>query len=317
MMRDKIFRAGLIVAAAACCSLATVSRPAAGGTPRERLGARLVDRAGRKMIETGASGIKAVLPAGSRVLRDVAYGKDRRQRFDVYIPPDAKNAPVIFMVHGGAWAIGDKAMPAVVVNKVARWLPRGYIFVSADYRMLPDADPVEQARDVAAAIARAQDQAESWGGDPNKFILMGHSAGAHLVALVATDPALSAGVVKTPWRGTVCLDSGAYDVAEIMGKKHLPLYDKAFGGRGEAYWRAASPYDALQKGTRPILAVCSIRRPDSPEQAREFARKAWSLGVKVTVVEEDYSHGDINARLGEDGPYTRTVEAFMNGLLGK
>ena len=68
----------------------------------------------------------------------------------------------------------------------------GIIFVSVDYRMLPQQDALAQADDVARALAFAQSRARSWGGDPGKFILMGHSAGAHLVALLA------AAILKKP-----------------------------------------------------------------------------------------------------------------------
>ena len=72
----------------------------------------------------GAAG-RLALPAGVRLLRDVAYGSDREQRMDVYLPPPAKlqaeSAPVILMVHGGAWRVGDKAHRPVIENKVARW----------------------------------------------------------------------------------------------------------------------------------------------------------------------------------------------------
>ncbi|NUQ92417.1 MAG: alpha/beta hydrolase, partial [Gemmatimonadaceae bacterium] len=125
-------------------------------------------------------------PAPMRVVRDVVYGPDARQRFDVYIPGEAKGAPVIFMVHGGGWSAGDKRARGVVDNKVARWLPRGLVVVSTNYRLLPAAKPLDQARDVARALAAAQRMSSSWGADSSKFILMGHSAGGHLVTLVAT-----------------------------------------------------------------------------------------------------------------------------------
>ena len=83
-------------------------------------------------------------PAGARVMRDVAYGNDARQRFDVYLPAQAKEAPVIFMVHGGGWKRGDKAMRSVVDNKVARWVPAGFIVISVNYRLLPDAEIRQQ-----------------------------------------------------------------------------------------------------------------------------------------------------------------------------
>lgn len=247
------------------------------------------------------------------VERDVPYGSDARQRFDVYADGRTKDAPVLFMVHGGAWRIGDKAANSVVENKVARWVPMGFVLISANYRMLPRADPMLQAKDVARAIALAQDKAASWGGDRRKFILVGHSAGAHLVALLATAPAISSGIVSTPWLGAIALDSAALDVVKIMEAKHARFYDEAFG-QDRGYWRAVSPYHAVTGEARPILAVCSTRRDDSCPQARRFVEKASSLGVKATMLEQDLSHRDINLRLGEDPRYTAAVESFIAGL---
>jgi acetyl esterase/lipase len=131
----------------------------------------------------------------------VAYGGDAAQRFDVYAPREAKGAPVIFMVHGGSWFYGDKRETAVVEHKVERWAPKGYVFISVNYRMVPKADPLEQARDVARALAFAQSRAKEWGGDPSKFILMGHSAGAHLVGLLSANPAEAVKLGAKPWLG--------------------------------------------------------------------------------------------------------------------
>ena len=104
------------------------------------------------------------------------------------------------------------------------------MLISVSYRMLPT-DPVEQARDVARALAAAQSRASEWGADREKFILMGHSAGAHLAMLVATARAIAG--AAGPWLGTVSLDSGALDVVSIMERRHLRLYDNAFGSRHE------------------------------------------------------------------------------------
>jgi len=253
------------------------------------------------------------LPAGVRVVRDVSYGSDLKQRFDVYIPAEAKGAPIILLVHGGAWALGDKAAQAVVEKKVAHWVPRGFIVISANYRLLPKADPLGQAKDIAQAVAAAQDKAASWGGDRNKFILMGHSAGAHLVSLLAAAPALSSGIIPTPWLGTVSLDSAALDVVKIMEVKHFGFYDRAFGKTPE-YWRSASPFHAMTGAGRPILLVCSTKRTDSCSQADQFAAKALSMGTRTSVLKQNLSHADINQKLGESGAYTEAVETFLGSL---
>lgn len=257
----------------------------------------------------------AALPAGVRVLRDQSYGSDRRERFDVYLPEvPVQGAPVIFMVHGGAWAYGDKAMPAVVEHKVARWVPRGFIVISTNYKLLPQAKALQQARGVATALAAAQARAAEWGADRQRFVLMGHSAGAHLVALIASSPVVSQGLNVSPWLGTVALDSAAFDVVQIMRSPRYPrFYDRAFGPE-LAQWRAASPLHTLKAPGAPLLAVCSSRRADACPQAQAFVDKAVPMGMRASVQPEDLAHGDINRELGADSAYTDAVEAFIASL---
>ena len=239
----------------------------------------------------------------NRVVRDVSYGADPQQRFDVYAPPHAHAAPVILMVHGGGWTRGDKAIARMYENKVAHWLPKGFVFISANYRL--DVSAIEQAKDISRALTVAQQRASEWGGDPKQFVLMGHSAGAHLVALVAvTNPRII---------GTVVLDSGALDVVRIMESRHLPMYDRAFGSE-PAEWRAASPYHVLAKKTAPMLVVCSSRRLVSCTQARAFVNKLTKLGTRASVLEENLSHRQINEGLGKPSAYTKAVDAFLQSL---
>jgi arylformamidase len=251
--------------------------------------------------------------AGAEVKRDIAYGEDPLQRFDVYLPPNAKRAPVIFMVHGGAWRYGDKAAGDIVRNKATRWVPKGIIFVSVNYRLLPHADPLEQTHDVAKALAAAQTRAESVGGDPSRFLIMGHSAGAHLVTLLASDPAIAKQHGVQPWLGTVSLDTAALDVVAIMNVKHPDLYDDAFGS-DPAFWRNTSPLHRLAGTPAPMLLVCSSERSDACPHAQRFADKAVVAGAKITVLPVALSHGEINEDLGKPGPYTDSVEKFIRSL---
>lgn len=253
------------------------------------------------------------LPPNVRVQRDVAYGSDPQQRFDVYIPAGAHDAPVIVMVHGGGWQRGDKAMNNVVQNKLDRWVPRGFVLVSVDYPMLPQTDPVQQARSVAQALAFAQRHAVEWGADPRRFILMGHSAGAHLVSLISAEPSMAMSAGAQPWLGTVALDSAAFNVATIMRARHLPLYDRAFGS-DPAFWAGASPLVQLHGRIAPFLAVCSSRRDDSCPQAQAFVDKARGFDTQARVLAENLSHEQINETLGESSDYTAQVEAFMASL---
>jgi len=246
-------------------------------------------------------------------LTDEAYGPAPEQRFDLHAPSGAGKAPLIMMVHGGGWAFGDKEMGRVVEHKTERWLPRGIAFVSANYRLQPVAPPLEQARDVALALAKIQKNAESYGIDRDHIVLMGHSAGAHLIALLAARPELLTEAGATPPQGFVLLDSGALDVPAIMNVRHFRLYDRAFGSN-PADWTAASPLQQLHRASAPILAVCSSRRANSCAQAQAFVAKAITLGTTAEVLPLDKTHGDINAQLGEDPAYTAAVERFIGQL---
>lgn len=264
--------------------------------------------------EDGADRLRAQaapsLPAGTRVLRDLAYGPERLQRLDVYLPARAQAAPVLFLVHGGGWRRGDKAHDRLVGHKLAHWLPRGVAVVSVNYRMLEQAAPDVQAQDVAQALAWAQQQASAWGADAVRFVLMGHSAGAHLAALVAGAPQrLQAAGARAP-QAVVLLDSGALDVPQTMQAPHARLFDQAFGP-DPAYWLQVSPLQQLQAGAPPMLLVCSSPRRSSCAQAQAYASKIQAQGGQAQVLAQALSHGEINAQLGQAGPYTEAVDAFL------
>ena len=265
----------------------------------------------KKAEEERSIDLHAIQP-GARKSTE-AYGADPAQRLDVYIPPRARNAPILIMVHGGAWMIGDKANTGSVENKLKHWLARDWIVVSVNYRMLPDAMAYEQAEDVAEAVRWAQGHAEDWGGDPRKIILMGHSAGAHLVALVSSKPEM----VGRPWAGTVVLDSAAMQISTTMTGQHPRFYDQAFGA-DPAYWAKASPMDQWTPKAVPMLLVCSTRRPDDPcDDARRFQAKARAGGRDMPVLPQALTHADINRTLGLPGAYTDAVDGFMTARLSR
>ena len=269
--------------------------------------AALVPAAGASLLHPGPT-----LPHGTQLRRDLSYGADPAQALDVYSPSEGGPArPIIVMVHGGAWAYGDKYSRGVVQGKLGHWAPRGYLFVSVNYRMLPAQDVAGQAADVASALAFVQAHAREWGGDPSRLTLMGHSAGAHLVALLSADPALARSHGAERWNATVSLDSAALDVADIMQRPHLDLYDRAFGA-DPAQWRRLSPVDRLTREAVPVLAVCSTLRPDHPcDQAREYTERAKSLGVDGEVLPQELKHGQVNRELGAEENYTAAVDQFI------
>ncbi|WP_218645267.1 alpha/beta hydrolase [Aquitalea sp. LB_tupeE] len=251
------------------------------------------------------------LPTGVRKLADLAYGPDVRQRLDVYLlAAEGRKHPLLVMVHGGAWRMGSKQAANVVENKLAHWSPAGVVLVSLDYRLLPQAAVEEQADDVARAVAWVQAHAAQWGADARQLVLMGHSAGAHLVGLLSTDAALRQRHGVQSWQASVLLDSAAMDVAGIMRGPHFPLYDKAFG-TDAARWERLSPTALLNGHSPPLLAVCSSQRAQSCAQAEGLADRGRQLGVMVQVLPQALSHGQINQQLGVAGDYTRQVDRFL------
>ncbi len=169
-------------------------------------------------------------------------------------------------------------------------------------------DALAQAHHIARATAFVQAKARDWGGDPRRVILMGHSAGAHLVSLVnAVQPLL----------GVVSLDAGAIDVVRQMPNVYPFLevrYREAFGDT-ESACVAASPFHQIDRTAAPWLGVCSTTRKDEPcRQAQAYAEKSNDLGIRAQVLPQRKSHGAINAELGTPGDYTRAVEAFMASL---
>ena len=253
-------------------------------------------------------------PTGVTVLSDIAYGDHKKQTLDVYFPQGAKNAPAIFMIHGGAWRGGDKTNKGEFVNKVAHWVTKGFIFVSTNYRALPELGPLEQTEDIVAALKFAQQHASKWGAAHDKFILMGHSSGAHLVSLVS---AKYNSVTKTginPWLGTVSLDISGYDIVKkVTGENPSEFYLDIFG-RDPAYWPIASPFQALVSRIPPFLAVCSIRSRDACQQAENFLKKARNFGGTGQLLPVDFGHMPINSELGKGSCYTDDVDTFLKTL---
>jgi len=250
-----------------------------------------------------------------RKLPDLAYGPFAKQRLDVYLPPAVGSAPILVMVHGGAWMFGDKGSRGVVGAKVEHWVRKGWILVSVNNRLLPEATPLEQADDVAHALAFAQSQAAAWGGDTTRIVLMGHSAGAHLVALLSAQPALAANAGAARWAGTVVLDSAALDLETLMRLPHPRFYDRVFGADVER-WRAMSPTARLGADAVPMLLVCStLRLDDSCGQSERFAARVNAAGAPARVHREALAHNAIDAELGRPGSYTDDVDAFIAGVV--
>jgi arylformamidase len=262
------------------------------------------------------------LPAGEpKAHRGLAYAepKDDRRTLDVYAPAGGKNCPVVVWVHGGGWRKGDKAN---VQGKPQAFTDKGFVFVSTNYRLAPRVTVKEMAGDVARAIRWVRDHAKDYGGDPDSIVVMGHSAGAHLAALVCTDGRYlkAEGLPLSAVKGCVPVDVSVYDIPKRIkdGGAVPPATFREVFGETEELHRELSPvtHVAKGKGIPPFLILHVAARPETKAQSQWLADKLTAAGVPARVVAAaGTTHGTINANLGRpgDGP-TREVFDFLNKL---
>lgn len=249
--------------------------------------------------------------SGVEVTRNVAYGDDKHQLIDVYAPKNAQNAPVIMTLHGGGWSTGSKDDQLSYINKVNRWVPKGFIVISVGTGLLPEADVYTQVDDLAKAVVKVQTHATEWGGDGGKVILMGHSSAGTMVSVLAANPAIVTGFGGKKWLASFVLDSSSLDIDRSMRLWSIGMIEAAYG-KDQKRWYKASPINLLSNESLPMFIACSTRRGDAPcEQADLFAAEAEQFGVNIKISPQDFDHGGIDFNLGLDAEYTRAAEQFM------
>lgn len=115
---------------------------------------------------------------------DIPYGPDPRHRLDIYLPDQTNSVPVLMFVSGGNWSEGSKEWVGHVGPTLNAY---GIGVVAVDHRLQPDVGYKEQVADLAQAFAWIKDNIDSYGGNGSRVFVGGHSAGAHLISLLATD----------------------------------------------------------------------------------------------------------------------------------
>lgn len=281
----------------------------------------------RMAIFSGLLALTFAMPAMAQTpsAHEIAYGSDRLQKFDFYAAKDASRpAPLVVFVHGGGWMRGDKGN-GTDAAKVAHFAARGFAFASVNYRLVPAARVEDQAQDVADALGYLVRHVADLGVDASRIVLIGHSAGAHLAALVGTDPQYlrRAGLGMNQIDGVVLLDGAAYDVPVQM-KEGAPMmrgtYQQAFGS-DPARQRALSPTLQAAVPNAPAFLILHVDRADGREQSEALAAALRAAGTSVSVQGLEgrglAGHAQINRELGEAAyPGTGIVDAWMDGIFG-
>lgn len=269
-----------------------------------------------------------VVTAEPDVRRDVPYGNEHpRQVLDVFAPSGAKNLPIVFWIHGGGWQGGDKSDVQI---KPRVFNERGYVFVTTNYRLLPQVDMKTLTQDVAKALGWTHRHAGEFGGDPQRIFVMGHSAGAQLAALLCLDDRYlqAEGVPFSALKGCVPVDGDTYDVpaiimtAEIRQAAHgLPPVEYGhrvkFGNDPKKHLDLSCvTHVAAGKNIPPFLLLHITANPDVTAQARRLAAVLQKSQIPAVVFgAKETTHVKLNVDLGlPDDPATQALWKFLEPL---
>ena len=239
-----------------------------------------------------------------RAFRDIAYGRNYYQKVDVFAPADGGGPwPVLLFLHGGGWSGGNKEMlgfmaPAIVAMNA--------VFVSVSYRLVPEAPYPAAVDDTADAVAWAYRHIALYGGDPDRLHLGGHSAGAHLAALVAlrddllVGRGLPAGVVRSATSVSGPLDL-VFDARREDHQADIRMRDRFIGRPADI--AAANPIAHVHNRSPPFYI--SVGENDFPPIIESAARMAAALAARHVPVTHDifagHGHFDTSARCADFG----------------
>lgn len=268
----------------------------------------------------------ASLFAESMVHENIPYLEPNhvRQVLDIYAPTANDKSPVVFWIHGGGWQVGDKKDVAL---KPKWFTDRGFVFVSTNYRLLPEVPMQELIGDVASGLGWTHKNIAKYGGDPERIFVMGHSAGAQLAAILCTDQRYleKVGVPFSALRGCVPVDGDTYDIpamimtAEMRQTLHgLPLpengHRQKFGNDPKLHLEF-SAVSHVQPGKRipPFLILYVAGHPDVTAQAKRLEASLRQADVPVNSFgASQTNHSKLNDDLGlKDDPATKQLAEFV------
>ena len=214
-----------------------------------------------------------VVPKDGGVVRsdDITYGTHPRQKLDVYAPKGATGLPVIVWIYGGSWNSGMKEGYGFAGRAFAS---RGFVTVVPDYRLVPEVRYPAFLEDNAAAVRWVRANVARYGGDPDRIVLAGHSAGAYNAAMLAVD-ARWLGADRAAIKGLIGL-AGPYDFLPLDG----PVTQAAFGQAPDLPdTQPVRHVDA--SAPRAFLATGADDTTVRPRNTEKLAAKLREAGVSV------------------------------------
>ncbi len=250
------------------------------------------------LLLAGLAPVEAAAARQAGVRQDIPYldDGDPAHRLDVYSPaPHAAPAPVLVHIHGGGWKTGDKTQMRATGRFYAA---QGIVFVTPDYRLSPEVMHPAHIQDCAAALAWVFAHLDDLGGDKKRVFLSGHSAGAHLATLLASDPAYlrQYGLAPDDLAGVIAVDSASFDLLSDDNERLVQrLAKKAFGDSKRSLY-AASPYYHIKRGMScpEFLILNTTNRAGAVREARRFNERLNQVGCKSTFeTVDDHSHREM------------------------
>jgi acetyl esterase/lipase len=223
-----------------------------------------------------------------RRVPDLAFGNDSRQSLDLYLPAQASALPVIVFWYGGSWTSGQKADYRFVGAALAK---RGFVVAVADYRLHPSVGFPAFVEDGARAVAWLQRNVGAYGGDPQRIVLAGHSAGAYIAAFLAlSDDALEdVGASPKSIRGFIGL-AGPYAI-EASSPTLRAIFAEPYA---QADWQ---PIGFVEADAPPALLIHGdADKTVSPRQTLALRSAMEAAGVEVeTEIYPGANHRDVLA----------------------
>lgn len=253
-----------------------------------------------------------------RVVKDITYqtgvpGASGKNRLDLYLPEGKSGARVVVWYYGGALQEGDKSA-ATEVGAAQRFAAAGIATAVVNYRLSPGVSHPAHVQDAAASFAWVKRHIAEYGGDPDQVFVVGHSAGAYLLALLATDDRYLAahGLSTRDIRGLVPVS--AFFWVERTGV--APDRPKTVWGTDASAWADASPAHHLRAGLPPMLILYADGdEPWRQQQNEEFEREVRKAGnARVGIVRmTNRTHMSIlNHLKDDDDPASNNIIAFVN-----
>ena len=274
------------------------------------------------------------IAVAQKLTADVPYLKNGHPRhvLDIYTPEkQARNSlPVVFWIHGGGWQTGDKGDVSLKPKVLAE---RGMIFVSTNYRLLPEVTMDELVGDVARSLGWVHRNIARYGGDPRQIIVGGHSAGAQLAALICIDDKYlkKEGVPFEVLKGCIPIDGDTYDIPKIIqtaehrqavygGKMFTFGHRQKFGNDPEKHVVfSAVTHVARGKKIPPFLILYFSGNPDTRAQAKRLESVLKAADVPTRAYgKRDTNHSRLNNDLGKpEDPATKEFYRFLDPLVGR